>query len=124
MVRRPDGNLIVAGRDKDMINRGGEKISAEEIENFSYQVDGVEMAAAIAMPDPVLGERLCLYVTVTQGHSVSLDDVIAVMNSAGVARFKMPERLVLVDTMPTTKVGKIDKKALREDIRARLGGAT
>ncbi|MFI6366325.1 (2,3-dihydroxybenzoyl)adenylate synthase [Nocardia sp. NPDC050630] len=120
VVRRPDGNLIVAGRDKDMINRGGEKISAEEIENFAYQVDGVEMAAAIAMPDPVLGERLCLYLTVAHGHSVSLNDVLAVMNSAGVARFKLPEHLVLVDTMPTTKVGKIDKKALREDIRARL----
>jgi 2,3-dihydroxybenzoate-AMP ligase len=120
VVRRPDGNLVVAGRDKDMINRGGEKISAEEVENFAYQVDGVEMAAAVAMPDEVLGERLCLYVTMAPGRAIALDDVVAVMNGAGVARFKLPERLVLVEGMPITKVGKIDKKALREDISARL----
>ncbi|MFC9549985.1 (2,3-dihydroxybenzoyl)adenylate synthase [Rhodococcus sp. NPDC056960] len=120
VVRRPDGNLVVAGRDKDMINRGGEKISAEEIENFAYQIDGVEMAAAVAMPDPNLGEKLCLYVTLAPGYALTLDDVVTVMNEAGVARFKLPERLVLVDQMPTTKVGKIDKKAMREDIRQRL----
>ncbi|MFV9453946.1 (2,3-dihydroxybenzoyl)adenylate synthase [Rhodococcus sp. NM-2] len=120
VVRRPDGNLVVAGRDKDMINRGGEKISAEEVENFAYQIDGVEMAAAVAMPDPKLGEKLCLYLSLTDGHDVTLDDVVTLMNEAGVARFKLPERLVIVDQMPTTKVGKIDKKAMREDIRERL----
>ncbi|WP_370184972.1 (2,3-dihydroxybenzoyl)adenylate synthase [Rhodococcus wratislaviensis] len=120
VVRRPDGNLVVAGRDKDMINRGGEKISAEEVENFAYQIDGVEMAAAVAMPDPKLGEKLCLYLSLTDGHHVTLDDVVTLMNEAGVARFKLPERLVIVDQMPTTKVGKIDKKAMREDIRQRL----
>lgn len=120
VVRRTDGNLIVAGRDKDMINRGGEKISAEEIENFAYQVEGIEMAAAIAMPDPKLGERLCLYVSVAPGKTVELDDVIRVMNAAGVARFKLPEKFIVVDAIPTTKVGKLDKKALREDVRARL----
>ncbi|MFI2228772.1 (2,3-dihydroxybenzoyl)adenylate synthase [Nocardia testacea] len=120
VVRRPDGNLVVAGRDKDMINRGGEKISAEEVENFAYRVPGVEVAAAVAMPDPVLGERTCLYLTVKAGYAVDLDDVVAVMNLAGVARFKLPEKLILLDIMPTTKVGKIDKKALRDDIRTRL----
>ncbi|WP_330254247.1 AMP-binding protein [Nocardia sp. NBC_00565] len=120
VVRRPDGNLIVEGRDKDMINRGGEKISAEEVENFAYQLDGVEMAAAVAMPDPTLGERVCLYLTVAQDHSVGLADVAAVMNAAGVARFKIPERLEVVTSMPTTKVGKIDKKALRVDIAERV----
>lgn len=120
VVRRLDCNLVVAGRDKDMINRGGEKISAEEIENFAYQVEGIEMAAAVAMPDPKLGERLCLYISVTPGRTIDLDDVIQVMNTAGVARFKLPERLVVVDEIPTTKVGKLDKKAMREDIRTRL----
>ncbi len=120
VIRRPDGNLVVAGRDKDMINRGGEKISAEEVENFTYQLPGVEMAAAVAMPDPVLGERLCLYVSIAPGHTVELEDVVAVMESAGVARFKIPERLVVVEAMPTTKVGKIDKKAIREDIKSRI----
>lgn len=120
VIRRPDGNLVVAGRDKDMINRGGEKISAEEVENFAYQVDGVELAAAVAMPDPVLGEKICLYACVAEGNSVTLADVVAVMNIAGVARFKHPERLVIADHLPVTKVGKIDKKALREHIRTRM----
>ncbi|MGV9670081.1 MULTISPECIES: AMP-binding enzyme [unclassified Gordonia (in: high G+C Gram-positive bacteria)] len=71
-------------------------------------------------PDPVLGERLCLYVTLERGASVGLDDVLDVMDGAGVARFKFPERLVVVDEFPMTKVGKIDKKAMREDIRQRL----
>src|SRR5262249_36373749 len=52
--QRPDGNLVVEGRDKDVINRGGEKISAEEVENYAYQVGGVSLAAAVAMPDPEL----------------------------------------------------------------------
>nr|WP_278190042.1 hypothetical protein [Rhodococcus fascians] len=103
-----------------MINRGGEKISGGEIENFAYQLAGIEMAAAVAMPDPILGERLCLYVSVAPGHTVSLADVVDIMNTAGVARFKLPERLVVVDSIPTTKVGKLDKKAMREDIQTRL----
>ncbi|WP_029116691.1 (2,3-dihydroxybenzoyl)adenylate synthase [Mycobacterium sp. URHB0044] len=120
VLRRPDGNLVVEGRDKDMINRGGEKISAEEVENFAYQLDAVDLAAAVAMPDPVLGERVCLYVTLAHGEPITLTDVTDLMNAAGVARFKLPERLVVVEQIPTTKVGKLDKKALREDIRKRL----
>jgi len=120
VLRRPDGNLVVQGRDKDMINRGGEKVSAEEVENFAYQLDAVELAAAVAMPDPILGERVCLYVTLAHGGSITLTDVTDLMNAAGVARFKLPERLVVVEELPTTKVGKLDKKAIREDIRNRL----
>ncbi|MBI1757942.1 MAG: AMP-binding protein [Actinobacteria bacterium] len=118
--QRPDGNLVVEGRDKDVINRGGEKIWAEEVENFAYQVDGVSLAAAVAMPDPELGERVCLYVVSYPGRTVGLADVQAVMERAGVARFKLPERLVLVDSLPSTAVGKIDKKGLRADISLRL----
>ena len=117
--RRPDGNLVVEGRDKDMINRGGEKVSAEEVENFAYQVPGVMQAAAVAMPDRDLGERVCLYLVVRPGASVDLESVRSVMQAAGVARYKWPERLEQVDELITTKVGKIDKKALREDITAK-----
>ncbi|GAA2601522.1 AMP-binding protein [Actinomadura fulvescens] len=113
---RPDGNLIVQGRDKDVINRGGEKIAAEEVEEFAYQVDGVRRAAAVALPDPELGERVCLCVVVRPGTSITLADVRALMERAGVARFKLPERLVVVDELPTTNVGKIDKRALRSAI--------
>ncbi|MDW8806521.1 AMP-binding protein [Streptomyces scabiei] len=117
---RPDGNLVVEGRDKDMIIRGGENISAEEIENFAYQTPGVARAAAVAMPDDRLGERVCLYVVPEPGHTVTLDHVHDVMERAGTARFKFPDRLVTVPELIATKVGKIDKKALRADIARRL----
>lgn len=118
--QRPDGNLIVSGRDKDVINRGGEKVSAEEVENFAHQLNGVSLAAAVAMPDAELGERVCLYIVPNPGRTVALADVRAVMERAGVAHFKLPERLVLTDALPVTAVGKIDKKALRADIGQRL----
>lgn len=118
--RTSDGNLVVEGRDKDMINRGGEKISAEEIENLAYQLPQVSRAAAVAMPDLVLGERVCLYVVPQTGAALTLEEVRASMERAGIARFKLPERLVIVDELAATKVGKIDKKALRADITQRL----
>jgi 2,3-dihydroxybenzoate-AMP ligase len=118
--RRPDGNLVVEGRDKDMINRGGEKISAEEVENLVYRLAEVAQVAAVAMPDPELGERVALYVVLRPGATLTLDDVRTAMADAEVARFKWPERLEVVDDLLTTKVGKIDKKALREDLAARL----
>ena len=118
--RRPDGNLVVEGRDKDMINRGGEKISAEEVENLAYQLPQVAQVAAVAMPDAALGERVCLYAVLKPGTTLTLEDVRQAMATAGVATFKWPERLEIVDELRTTKVGKIDKKALREDIAQRL----
>jgi 2,3-dihydroxybenzoate-AMP ligase len=121
--RRPDGNLIVQGRDKDMINRGGEKISAEEIESLVYRLGDVTMAAAVAMPDPMLGERLCLYITVKPGREVTLEQIQDLLRKTGVAAFKIPERLVVLDELPTTKVGKINKKDLRADIAERLAAA-
>jgi len=118
--RRPDGNLVVEGRDKDMINRGGEKISAEEVENLVYQIPQIAEVAAVAMPDPELGERVCIYAVLAPGGELTLDDVRSAMAAAGAARFKWPERLEIVPELPRTKVGKIDKKALRADIAARL----
>ncbi|GAY07591.1 (2,3-dihydroxybenzoyl)adenylate synthase [Pseudonocardia sp. N23] len=118
-----DGNLVVEGRDKDMINRGGEKISAEEVENLVYQLPSVAQVAAVAMPDVVLGERVCLYVVPRPGATVTLDEIRASMDAIGVARFKLPEHLVVVEELAATKVGKIDKKALRADIVERLDGA-
>ncbi|WP_433475753.1 (2,3-dihydroxybenzoyl)adenylate synthase [Spirillospora sp. CA-142024] len=117
---RPDGNLVVEGRDKDMINRAGENISAEEIENLAYRVPGVTQAAAVAMPDADLGERVCLYVVPEPDRDIALDDVHDAMERAEVARFKFPDRVVTVDALPATKLGKIDKKALRADIARRL----
>jgi 2,3-dihydroxybenzoate-AMP ligase len=72
------------------------------------------------MPDPVLGERICLYAVPHPGRTVDLDEVRAVMQRAGVARFKLPERLVLIDELPRTPIGKVDKKVLVADITRRL----
>ena len=118
--RTPEGNLVVEGRDKDMINRGGEKISAEEVENLVYQLPAVSQVAVVAMPHPELGERVCVYVVPRAGATISLHEIRASMDAAGVARYKLPEYLVVVDELPVTKVGKIDKKALRADVAARL----
>jgi 2,3-dihydroxybenzoate-AMP ligase len=114
--RRSDGNLIVHGRDKDIINRGGEKISAEEVENVVYRLPEVDLAAAVSMPDPSLGERLCLFVTLQGAGGLELERVRRFMTEQGLAAFKLPERLEVIDSMPLTKVGKIDKRALRESI--------
>ncbi|MDN5857828.1 MAG: AMP-binding protein [Pseudonocardia sp.] len=118
--RTAAGNLIVEGRDTDMINRGGEKVSAEEVENLVYRHPAIAQVAAVAMPDPELGERLCLYVVPRPGATVTLEEIRAAMAATGIARFKLPERLVLVDRLAATTVGKIDKKALRADITARM----
>jgi 2,3-dihydroxybenzoate-AMP ligase len=116
----PDGNLLVEGRAKDLINRGGEKISAEEIENLVLSHPRVLLCAAVGMPDPVMGERTCVYVVPRDGEPPTLEELVAMLNERRVARYKLPERLEVVAELPLTKVGKVDKKALREDIRARL----
>lgn len=118
--RTPDGYLTVLGRDKDMINRGGEKISAEEVENLTYRLPEVSHVAAVAMPDPELGERVCLYVVLKPEATLTLAEIRASMEELGVARFKLPERLVIVDELAVTNVGKVDKKALRADVAARI----
>jgi 2,3-dihydroxybenzoate-AMP ligase len=113
--RRLDGNLVVEGRDKDMINRGGEKISAEEVENLVYRMPGIAQVAAVAAPDAELGERICVFVVPAPGAGApTLDTISDGMAAAGVARFKWPERLEVVAELPVTKVGKLDKKALRD----------
>lgn len=118
--RRPDGNLIVQGRNKDMINRGGDKISADEIESLVYRINAVAQAAAVSMPDPILGERVCLYVTLKPGTDITLEEVQDSLRGIGIATFKIPERLIILDELPLTKVGKVNKKDLRADVAARM----
>jgi salicylate---CoA ligase len=117
--RRSDGNLVVEGRDKDMINRGGEKISAEEVENLLYRMPGIAQVAAVAAPDAELGERICVFVVPEPGPPITLGGIRDGMAAAGVARFKWPERLEIVTELPATKVGKLDKKALRDMLAGR-----
>ena len=88
------------GRSKDQINRGGEKISAEEIENVAYGIAAVEFCAAVAVPDAELGERVGLCVVLRPGMTLTLDDVRAHYDASDVARYKYPERLELYDSLP------------------------
>ena len=110
------GNLVVEGRSKDQINRGGEKISAEEIENVAYGLAAVEFCAAVAVPDADLGERVGLCVVLRPGMTLTLDEVRAHYDASDMARFKYPERLELYDTLPLSNVGKVDKARLRADM--------
>jgi len=116
----PSGNLIVEGRKKDMINRGGEKISAEEIENLILSHESVHMVAVVAMPDPVMGERSCAFVILKKGASLTLAQLNEFLIGKKIAKFKLPERLEVVDSLPVTLMGKISKKALREQIASKL----
>jgi 2,3-dihydroxybenzoate-AMP ligase len=117
-----DGNLIVEGREKDMINRGGEKISAEEIENLILGHPCVSNVAVVAMPDTILGERSCAYVIPKPGASLTLQELVSFLEQQRIATFKLPERLELVESFPMTSVGKVSKKQLREDIFRKLQG--
>jgi 2,3-dihydroxybenzoate-AMP ligase len=113
---------VVHGRDKDIINRGGEKISAEEVENVVYMMGAAELVAAVSMPDPVLGERVCLCAVLRDDAELSLEAVRDFMTKQGLAAFKLPERLEVMESIPLTKVGKIDKRALRDEVASRLAG--
>jgi len=114
------GNLAVEGREKDLINRGGEKISAEEIENLILGHPSVFNVAVVAMPDPILGERTCAYVIPKPGASLTLQELVAFLKQQRIATFKLPERLEVVEGFPLTSVGKVSKKELREDIAHKL----
>lgn len=122
VVRLYKGRYVsVEGRIKDTINRGGEKISAEEVENHILAHPKVENCAFVAMPDYELGEKGCAFV-LTRGHQkLAFDELIEFLKTERhIATFKLPERLELIEEFPMTKVGKIDKKELRSMIRETL----
>jgi len=121
LVRREaSGNFVVMGRVKDVINRGGEKIPADELEALVLQHPGVGAAAAVAMPHAVLGEAVCLYLVPSGDAPVDLRGLRRFLTDRGLAAFKLPERLVEVDALPLVGVGKVDKVELRRDIARRL----
>jgi 2,3-dihydroxybenzoate-AMP ligase len=122
MVRlHPSGNIVVEGRKKDLINRGGEKISAEEIENLIIGHPAVLNVAVVAIPDPVLGERACACVIPRSGETLTLAELNRfLLDDKRIAKFKLPERLELRDRFPTTAVGKVSKKELRDELRRAL----
>jgi non-ribosomal peptide synthetase component E (peptide arylation enzyme) len=123
-THRIEGKLYYSfeGRLKDNINRGGEKFGTEEVENLIRQHPAVADVAVVAMPDEVMIERACAYLVARQG--VQAPDVRALgafLEAKGLAKFKFPERIELVDAFPVTRVGKLDKAALRAMIRQKLG---
>jgi 2,3-dihydroxybenzoate-AMP ligase len=110
--------ISIDGRIKDVINRGGEKINAEEVELLLIRHPAVLQVAVVAMPDPRLGERTCA-VLVARDKPVTLEHIREHLAALGVAKFKWPERLEWVTQLPQSNIGKIDKKALREWIAGR-----
>ena len=119
-VRRRGRNVYAEGRKKDLINRGGEKISCEEVESLIFQHPKVHQVALVAMPDPVFGEKACAFVVPKPGESLDLAELVAFLKARRIASFKLPERLERVDQLPTSLVGKILKRQLRERIAERL----
>jgi len=117
VVRIHDGNLVVEGRIKDLINRGGEKISAEEVESLILAHPAVMQAAVVAMPDRVLGERICAFLVMRQGADVAQEELNQFLLGQGLAKFKLPERVETIGEMPLTNVGKINKQLLRDRLR-------
>jgi 2,3-dihydroxybenzoate-AMP ligase len=120
MRLHPSGNYVVEGRKKDLINRGGEKISAEEIENLILAHPAVQNIACVPMPDPNLGERMCACVIPKKGRSLNLAELIEFLKEKEIARFKLPERLELLSDFPVSTFGKVSKKALVEMVTAKL----
>jgi 2,3-dihydroxybenzoate-AMP ligase/mycobactin salicyl-AMP ligase len=114
------GNISITGRIKDIIIRGGEKVSAAEIEKLLITHSHIQDAAVVGMPDKILGERICAYVVLRKGARVFFEEIIAFLKSKGAFVLQLPERIEFVDELPMTKVGKVDKKALREDIAGKV----
>ena len=110
--KHPSGNYVVEGRKKDLINRGGEKISAEEVENLILGHPSVQNVACVAMPDPLLGERMCACVLLKPGRSLTFDELVTFLQSEEIARHKLPERVEIFDEFPLSPIGKVSKKDL------------
>jgi acyl-CoA synthetase len=115
-----DGYLAVVGRISDIIIRGGKNISAPAVEAEVATHPAVAMAAAVSMPDPVFGERVCIYVQTHPGQTVTLEEIVDHLRARGVSREWYPERLELLDTLPSASGGKVAKAELRADIRRKL----
>lgn len=115
------GYIKITGRKKDIIVRGGENISSREVEDILLQHPKIHDACVVAMPDERLGERSCAYVLLkAPHHSLSLEEVVAFFSRKRVAKYKYPEHIVVIEKLPRTASGKIQKFLLRKDIMRRL----
>ena len=114
-----DGNVYLTGRKKDIINRGGIKINPIDVEAVIDEHEKVFFSAIVPMPDPVLGERACVFVQLKPGESTALEDICAYLAEKGVSKMNWPERLETIDVMPMTPTRKIAKGKLLELLRER-----
>ena len=114
MRRHPSGNYVVEGRKKDLINRGGEKISAEEVENLILMHPAVQNVACVPMPDAHMGEKMCAFVILRAGQKLELKTLVDFLLTKEIAKFKLPERLEVLADFPVSTFGKVSKKALGE----------
>ena len=113
-------NITITGRLKDIINRGGEKISALDIENRMSEHPGIRETAVVGMPDPILGERICAYVVTKPGVTLTMEEIVAFLRGKGASVQQLPERVEFIPELPVTKIGKVDKKTLREEIKKQV----
>ena len=114
MRLHPSGNYVVEGRKKDLINRGGEKISAEEIENLILSHPAVQNVACVPVPDPNLGEKMCACLVLKRGAQLEFAELVDFLKGKEIAKFKLPERMLVLEDFPVSTFGKVSKKALSE----------
>jgi non-ribosomal peptide synthetase component E (peptide arylation enzyme) len=114
-----DGNIRITGRIKDIIIRGGENIAARDVEDLISSHPKVEYVAAVGMPDPDLGEKICAYVKLVKGEKLSHEDIIDHLKTLEAAKIHYPEKTIFVREIPLTAAGKADKKVLKKDIEER-----
>ena len=115
-----NGYITITGRIKEMINRGGESISATQIERLINRHPDVAAVAVIPMPDPIMGERVCAYIEPKAGAQLTFDDIISFLKGEKASVLQLPERIEFIDVMPYTGAQKMDKRYLREDIEKKL----
>ncbi|MET0454307.1 MAG: AMP-binding protein [Mycobacterium sp.] len=114
-----DGYVEITGRDKDIIIRGGENISAKEVEDLLFEHPKIDDIGIVAFPDPILGERVCAVVVLDRGETVTLAEIADWLTARKIARQKLPERLIVIDELPRTASGKVQKFKLRDLARSR-----
>ncbi|MDY6864116.1 MAG: AMP-binding protein [Thermodesulfobacteriota bacterium] len=113
-------NIRITGRKKDLIIRGGENISAAEVEEVLCLHPKVDDVAVVGMPDGRLGEKVCAYIQPKEDRTINLKEVVNFLKENGIAIFKLPERIELIRKLPLTSIGKVDKKVLRADIENKI----
>jgi non-ribosomal peptide synthetase component E (peptide arylation enzyme) len=116
------GDVILCGRLKDTVKRGGESISAPEIETLISGHPDVVLVAVVGMPDPEMGERVCAYIQQRTGAELDFEAIISFLKGLGASVLQLPERIEFVDAMPLTQSEKVDKSYLREDIKKKISG--